>query len=145
MTSPDDDELLARLRAIAGFDLELPEIRDVLESIPGSVDRCTEVGRKILDIDGELTGVRDATPGRHVTVAFTAGTLTVEIDPVGRLAGQAPDDWAGQRLVVETLAATTTAEVDEFGLFDTAVPGPGPFRLCASIDGRQVSTSWLLR
>lgn len=145
MTAPDDDELLRRLRAVAGFDLQLPEIREILANIPDEVDRADEVGRVVVDAEGELAGVRDATPSRHVTIAFRQGSLTIEVRPDGRIEGQVPEAWESAAVDVETLSATEPLDVDDLGLFAARLPGPGPFRLRAHLSGRDVTTSWLLR
>jgi len=149
MTSPDDIDLLARIR----------EVYDELDPVPPHVLDAARGALTWLTIDAELAeltvdslavsaAVRSSSGPR--LVSFEAESLTVEVE-VGetgdtrRLLGQLVPPSPAQ-VTVRSASGEQTVEADSLGRFTADGVAAGPVSLLCRLAGppdRSVVTSWI--
>jgi hypothetical protein len=149
--SPDDDELIAELRRVAGLADPVPE--RVLHAARGSFAWRTidaELAQLAYDsaVDADLAAVRG--PGESRLLTFDAPEVSIELevtetDGERRLEGQlVPPQPA--TVEIRHQGGSVTAEADELGRFSAAALARGPVSLVCRLHGQAnaIVTDWLV-
>ncbi len=147
---PNDEELLAELRAAGRLDPAPPE---AVAAVRAAFMRRTidaELAELTYDSDVDdqrLAGVRHTGLARFLTFEAPNLTLELEASVVGerrRLSGQLVPPQAG-RIEIRHGDRTTTVESDELGRFSAGDLAPGPVSLsCRTASDVAASTDWFL-
>jgi hypothetical protein len=129
---PDDDELLAALRAAVRARAQIPprHVASVKDVYARTTD--AELARLTFDSSREPAAAA-ATRSESASIralTFTSEHLTIEVEVAGgSLIGQVIPAHEGIVEVQAREGATTTAPVDGIGCFCAEPIPPGPFRL----------------
>lgn len=141
--SLEDEELLARLRALAALHDPVPSsVVEAARSAFALRMLDVELADLLFDslLDEALVGVR-GTPGRQLT--FGVGDVTIDLDvDDGGVVGQVTPPGV-VTLDVQTPGENRRVAVDELGRFFCDRPGVGPFRLHLEVGGQGVTTEWV--
>jgi hypothetical protein len=149
---PEDDALLAELRAVVGqLDPVPPQVSEAAKAVLGWRRLDADLAELLADsaLESELAGVRSGTAhARSVTFAAPGLEIDVEIRRDNgrmRLLGQIePPAPATVELQTEDGSTAASAETDALGRFRLELDAsPGRARLRITRQDRVVETSWL--
>ncbi len=147
----DHEELLARLRRIAGeIDAPPAAVEDAARAAYLTRRLDEELAELVRDSGLTTTGVRGTEP-RLLTYALGELTLELQVEEAagllsvaGLIAGSTKGATTGTAVQVETQAATIAVDIDEAGWFAVDGLAAGPVRVrIRTAAGKTVSTGWV--
>lgn len=147
-TSPEDDELLAKLRNGLGQSDAVPS--DVTEFAKAAFSwRTIEAELAELDFDSVdealPSGVRSSTTARMVSFQAGQWMLDVEYDETsGRLLGHISPE-SSYTVELHTAGTLFSVESDDVGRFEADGIAPGPLSMVLRFtDGQVIKTQWVV-
>jgi hypothetical protein len=147
MTTPDDIDLLAKIREV--YDELDPVPSQVLDAARGALTWLTvdaELAELTVDSLTETSAVRGNAGARLVTFEAQSLTVEVEVTETGdtrRLVGQLVPPGPAQ-VSVRTGNSAQTVQADSLGRFTVEGIPAGPVSLlCRQAESREIVTSWI--
>jgi hypothetical protein len=146
--NPDDDELLAELRAaVAEADLVTDRQRAAAQAAFTWRTVDAELAELLHDSALETTGVRGADDAPR-TLSFASGGLTLEVEidgdvVQGQVVGAAEGQMVTSVVLQRSIADDQPLEVDPAGFFRMQGVGPGPVRFVVQAGDWTLTSPWV--